>query len=387
MAAKILFVDDEANVLAGLRRQLRRTFDLETALGADNALNVLEEKGPFSVVVSDLRMPGMDGIQLLSRVREAAPDSVRMMLSGHADVQTAIEAVNQGNIFRFLTKPCEPDRLVKALAAGVQQYNLVTAERELLEGTLRGSMKVLTEILGLVNPEAFGRASRIAYYAREVGRKMKVDDMWQLETAASLSQIGCVVLPEDALKKLYRGQELTMEEAQLFSMHPFIASNLLSNIPRMETVSEIIANQGKNFDGSGMPADSRSGGEIPLGARILKAILDFDALRARGAGKIKSAEQLAAMSGQYDPEVRSALQEVVKSETGFMKTSLKVSELQDDMIIAEDVLLRNGRLIVARGCKVGRALRERLKNFTQKPGIMEPVQVFVPVERPGAIRN
>jgi response regulator RpfG family c-di-GMP phosphodiesterase len=374
-----LFVDDDANVLAGFQRQMRKMFDLETALGAKNGLDVITENGPFSVVISDLRMPGMDGIEFLSRVRETAPDSVRMMLTGYADLQTAIEAVNKGNIFRFLTKPCESEVLIKAVSDSVRQYDLVTAERELLEKTLRGSLKVLTEILELVNPEAFGRASRITRCVREVGKKMRIADMWQLETAAALSQIGCVILPQEALKKLYQGRELTAEESQLFSMHPFIASDLLAQIPRLQSIAEIIANQEKNFDGSGNPVDGRSGEQIPLGARILKVVLDFDTLQARGTEKIRAVELLAARPGFYDPGVLSALGEVVGNEARFNRASLKVSELGDGMVLAEDVLLLNGRLLVARGYKVNRTLRERLKSFAERPGIREPVHVLIPV--------
>lgn len=387
MPAKILFVDDDINVLAAFQRQLRQAFAVETASGAKNGLNVLAEKGPFSVIVSDLRMPGMDGIQFLSRVRERAPDSVRIMLTGYADLQTAIDAVNEGNIFRFLTKPCEPEVLMKALSAGVRQYDLITAEREVLEKTLRGSLRMLSEILELINPQAFGRASRITHYAREVGKKMGVADMWQLETAAALSQIGCVTLPEDALKKLYHGRELTPEERHLFFMHPLVGSDLLSHIPRMETIAEIIANQEKNFDGSGIPRGGRSGGDIPLGARILKVVLDFDTLCVKGVEKSASVRQLAERHGFYDPGALSALGEVVEEEAGFVKATLKVAELRDDMVLSEDVLLQDGRLLVAMGYRVNRTLRERLKNFAQKPGIREPIHVLIPVGRPCAGQN
>ncbi len=209
MPARILFVDDDPNILDAFQRQLRKYFLVHTALGGNEALKAMAGREPFAVIVSDLRMPGMDGIQFLSRVRQTAPDSVRMMLTGNADLPTAISAVNEGNIFRFLTKPCEQQALVKALSDGVRQYQLITAERELLEKTLRGSVKVLSEILHLLNPEAFGRASRITRYARKIASAMRVSDVWQIETAAALSQIGCVVLPETALKKLYKGEELS----------------------------------------------------------------------------------------------------------------------------------------------------------------------------------
>lgn len=380
MLPKILFVDDDANILAAFQRQLRKFFAVETALGAKEGLAAVADRGPFSVIVSDFRMPGMDGIQFLSRVRENAPDSVRMMLTGNADLQTAIDAVNEGNIFRFLTKPCESQVFAKALLAGVRQHSLVTAEKELLEKTLRGSIKVLCEILQLLNPEAFGRASRITHYVKAIGKRMRVADMWQLETAAALSQIGCVILPEAALKKLYQGRELTGEESQLFSMHPSIASDLLVHIPRMQAIAEVIANQQKNFDGSGIPMDSCSGKDIPLGARILKVVLDFDTLQVKGASKSESAEQLAAKNGLYDPEVLSALVEVIEIEAGYLKASLKVTQLRDQMVLSEDVLLLDGRLLAARGYKINRTLRQRLGSFAERPGIREPISVLIPTQ-------
>ena len=137
---RILLVDDDPNVLAGYTRTLRRQLIVETAPGGDAGLAAIAERGPFAVVVSDMRMPGMDGVQFLSQVRRRAPQTVRMMLTGNADQQTAIEAVNEGHIFRFISKPCPPERLLKNLLAGCHQHRLVTAERELLEQTLQGSV-------------------------------------------------------------------------------------------------------------------------------------------------------------------------------------------------------------------------------------------------------
>ena len=137
MSDKVLFVDDDANILNAYTRQLRKQFRIETAQGGEQGLAAVTDQGPYAVIISDLRMPGMDGIQFLSRVREIAPDSVRMMLTGHADLEVTTEAVNEGNIFRFLTKPCNSEVLAKAIAAGIEQYRLVIAERELLEKTLK----------------------------------------------------------------------------------------------------------------------------------------------------------------------------------------------------------------------------------------------------------
>jgi response regulator RpfG family c-di-GMP phosphodiesterase len=378
-SVKVLFVEDDPNILEAFHRQLRKQFTIETAPGGQGGLEAISERGPFAVIVSDLRMPGMDGIQFLSHVRQMAPDSVRMMLTGNADLQTAIEAVNTGNIFRFLTKPCEPDVLINALTAGIRQYQLIMVERELLEKTLRGIIRVLSEILELINPEAFGRASRIAHYTKEVARQMRIADLWKVETAALLSQIGCVILPETALKKIYQGRELSIEEKQLFDMHPFIGSDLIAHIPRMKGIAEIIANQEKHFDGSGIPQEGPSGEEIPVGARILKVVLDFDTLQASGASRNEALSRLAKRTGWYDPAVLAALETMIGIEAGYEERTVKVDDLVDEMILAEDVLIRDGRLLVARGYKVNRTLRERLKNFAEKTGIKEPIKVFVPV--------
>jgi response regulator RpfG family c-di-GMP phosphodiesterase len=379
MADKVLFVDDEPNLLEGIQRQMRKQFAIETALGGEKGLETVERHGPYAVVVSDLRMPGMDGIQFLSQVRKVNPDTVRMMLTGNADLQAAIEAVNEGNIFRFMTKPCPPESLAKALAQGIGQYRLITAERVLLEKTLRGSIKVLSEVLALLNPEAFGRASRITRYVREVAVAMRLPDVWQLETAATLSQIGCIMLPEDVLGKLYRGQELTGEEQQLFNMHPSIASDLLAHIPRMDKIAEIITFQEKHFDGSGIPHEPLAGKDIPQGARILKAVLDFDTLVARGVPKDETVNHLGKRPGIHDPAVLAALEAVLAVERGYAIRGVKVAELQDDMILDQDLLTVDGRLLITSGYQVNQTMRERLKQFAQSPGVREPIRVRVPV--------
>ncbi len=146
MSTKILCVDDEPNILAGYRRSLRKQFEIETAPGGAEALAMIAEGGPYAVLVTDMRMPGMDGIQFLREAQRVAPDSVRIMLTGNADQQTAAGAVNEGRIFRFLNKPCPAEDLAHALAAGLEQYRLVTAEKELLEKTLGGTIRMMMEI-------------------------------------------------------------------------------------------------------------------------------------------------------------------------------------------------------------------------------------------------
>jgi DNA-binding NtrC family response regulator len=133
MSEKILLVDDDRYILDGYRRSLRSEFSMETAQSGQEALGLLEDKTAYAVVISDMRMPGMDGIELLKRVKKASPDTVRIMLTGNADVQTAIEAINEGSIFRFLIKPCSKETMARTITAALVQYRLVIAEKQLLE--------------------------------------------------------------------------------------------------------------------------------------------------------------------------------------------------------------------------------------------------------------
>ncbi|MHC1791560.1 response regulator [Solidesulfovibrio sp.] len=137
--AKILFVDDDSSVLDSLRRSLGRCYALVTARGPEEGLCALAEKGPFAVIVSDLRMPGLSGLEFLRRAKEIAPQAVAIMLTGHGDLDTAMAAINEGDIFRFLTKPCPPPILSRALDAAITQYHLVATDRELLRVTLENA--------------------------------------------------------------------------------------------------------------------------------------------------------------------------------------------------------------------------------------------------------
>ncbi|MCF8062598.1 MAG: response regulator [Deltaproteobacteria bacterium] len=388
MDERVLFVDDEKNVLEGIQRRLRRRFEVTTAPGPEQGLEAVEKNGPFAVIVSDLRMPGMDGIRFLARSRELAPDSVRMVLTGNADLHNAIQAVNQGHVFRFLTKPCDRDTLVRVLELGIRQYRLIMAERELLQMTLRGSIRMLTDLLALVNPEAFGRAARIKRYAREIAGRMKLADAWRVETAAMLSQIGCVVLSEEVLGKISRGGKLTSEEQQAYDMHPGIGGDLLSRIPRMKQIAEIISLQEKGYDGTGIPPlDTRRGDAIPMGARILKAVLDFDMHESRGMGKAGALAALEKRKALYDPDVLEALAAVLGMEARHRLVELKVRNLKPDMVLNQDVRTNAGQLVLSRGQEISPLLLKRLIAFTEKTSIQEPIRVYVPLDPPGRSRG
>src|SRR5271154_5935877 len=292
MAEKILMVDDEAAVLLGYQRMFHNEFQIETATGGVAALAALETTGPYAVVVSDMRMPGMDGAKLLTKVKLLAPDTIRIMLTGDDDIHSAVSAVNEGSIFRFLTKPCNRDTLGKALTAGLMQHRLLTAEKDLLENTLQGSIQVLTEVLSLVNPTAFGRALRVRRYIHHVATKMALASPWRFEVAAMMSQLGCVTLHPETIEAVYAGRTLAPDEQKRFDAHPGVARDLLSKIPRMEPIAWMIAHQNDSAPVGGDVAKVATA-DMRLGANLLRATLDFDDLVTKGLPQSEAASRLS----------------------------------------------------------------------------------------------
>jgi len=387
VSSKVLCVDDDEGVLDAYRRGLRKAFTIETASSGQQALELVTRQGPFAVVLSDMRMPGIGGIQLLSAIRQKSPDTVRIMLTGHADQRAAIDAVNEGEVFRFLTKPCPSDVLVKALAAGIQQHRLVTAEKELLGKTLRGAIKVLAEVLSLTNPVAFGHASRVQRLVSQLCEKLEVKNRWECEVAAMLSQIGCVTIPAKTLEKVRQRQSLSSEERKMYDSHPSIGRELVANIPRLEQAADIIARQNDPFVGRGPTGESAVADAPPLGARMLKAALDFDRLRWGGQSDANAILALRQETCVYDPAVLGALEAIVGFDQAMQVRDIALDELMADMILAEDVTAEDGMIVVGKGQQVSASLRERLKNFARARTIKEPIRVLVmsPAKQPACV--
>jgi response regulator RpfG family c-di-GMP phosphodiesterase len=374
----ILLVDDEPAILDGLRRQLRRRFDVSTAASGPAGLELLESQ-QFAVVVSDMRMPGMDGAAFLARVRTLYPDTVRLLLTGQADTQSAIAAINDGQIYRFLTKPCPPDLLQSALDHAVELHRLVTAEKDLLEKTLRTAVETLTATLSLAQPQAFTRAARITRTVTELAEALNADRSWELEITAMLSHLGAVSLPPNILDKLDRGMPLSEDEQEMADRVPAVSEELVGAIPRLETVGRAIGLQRARFDGAGAASGTPTGEDIPLEARILRVAVDFDAGMTRRPAAQTAIAKLTADAGAYDPDVLAALVRCYAVEERVPATvKMPLDDLEPGMILAEDVLTNRGLLLVGRGATVTVTLLRRLENFRRQEGINSPLLVEAP---------
>jgi CheY-like chemotaxis protein len=378
---RVLFVDDEPNVLDGIRRQLRNRVELETATSAAAGLDIIRSQGPFAVVVSDMRMPEMDGARFLAKVNEIAPQTVRMVLSGQADLESTIAAVNEGRVFRFLLKPCNSETLFGVIRNGIEQYRLIHAEKHLLEHTLNATVKVLVSVLGIINPAAQRRAAQIQRYAECAAQSLRLlPDLWQYHLAAMVSQLGCITLPQETLARVYGGQALSDEERRLFESHPEIAAKLLGSIPRLEAVAGMVAGQTQLPSRDLASGDPATWEPQKIGAAILWAAVTFD--RHVSQGRIP--EQAAVLVNQaapgLPPAITEAMVKAISDDSGLvMSRGISLRELEPGMMIDADVMSSRGTRLVPRGTEVSTTVLERLRAVAGGVGVVEPIRVSVKV--------
>ena len=373
---RILCVDDEPRVLDGMRRTLSMNFVVTTAEGGAKALELLEGAQRFALTISDMRMPGMDGAAYLERAAAIDPDMVRILLTGQSDMQAAIRAINQGRIFRFLTKPCDADVLQLAVEDALEQHRLVTAERELLEKTLSGCIKVLTEMLSLVNPLAFSRACRVTRIAKQLAKSIKFEPIWQLELAVNLAHLGFVGMGPEVLEKAYSGKPLSPLEKALISGAPRLAHGLLAGIPRLDAVLGIIEKLGDAPPSlHGVQPTSREG--RPLWAAHL-------ILAAERADQLSHSQPLARLiadtlkTERFSPVVVEAMNRVTFETNGQRKLiEVNAGELRPGMFLIEDACSNGGVLIAKGGQDVTPTIAVLLKRMSDRNNLKEPLKVSV----------
>jgi response regulator RpfG family c-di-GMP phosphodiesterase len=372
----VLVVDDEPLVLDAIQRHHGRQFTIHVARSGARALELVRSHGPFAVVISDFNMPEMDGVSLLARLREIAPTTVRVLLTGQADLRVAIDAVTRGAIFRFVAKPCGTDEFESVVHAAFEQHHLLVAEQELLEQTLAGAVRVLADILALVSPDAFGRAARAKDLARALAAKLCPQSAWAIETAALLSQVGLVAVPTDVLDRFLKGASLTASERAVVERAPGCAATLVGQVPRLDEVAELIRLQARRFDGADSE-DGLAGEAIPLGARILAAALAFEELMRRGSEPTAALARLRERPGAFDPAVLDALAGIPALSSENRRLTLAARQLAVDMVLDQDVLNQSGAVVVPRGHQITAAILARLRGHIDLGMVQEPIRVVV----------
>ncbi len=374
---KVLLVDDEKNILLGYKRNLRTKFDIHIAESGEEGLAIIKEHGPFSVVVSDFKMPVMNGVDFLSKVKENHPDTVRMMLTGYADLNSAMNAINEGNIYRFLTKPCSVELFTKNLYDATGQYQLINSEKELLNNTLKGSINILIEILSVINPDAFSRAVKFKNLSKQLLSRLGKEATWEFEVGALLSQIGLVTVPSSILEKIEKNYELTDEEKTIFNTHPEFGETLLKKIPRLESIANGISFQLQSYSGVDGSKDFKVGENIPFIGRLLKVMNDYEDLVHLGLSEQQAIEELEPNNGNYDPDIWGALvAEVSGLAEGQIISSKELLDLNPGMILADGIKDVNNVLLLPEGRELSEVSLMKLINYNKITKLKTPIKII-----------
>ncbi|WP_310420566.1 response regulator [Catenuloplanes niger] len=369
-------VDDEQRILDAFRRSLHGHYELDTAnSGAAGLDKVRGAAHPYAVVVSDMRMPGMNGAEFLAEVRERSPDTVQIVLSGQADLADTIAAVNDGNLFRFLTKPCEPAGLARALDAALAQHRLVMSERELLERTLDGAVTVLTELMAAAHPVAAARTETVRTLIDACVTALRPADTWELRLAAMLGQVGLMAVPPEVIARATDSTDADAEALAMYRGHPRLTRELIGRIPRLERVADWVASQPVTLAEAQAPTPRAS--EEPGGAaqQIYETVTAFVVAVESGLAPGTAVVELAR-NPRYPAAVLDAAARAYRSNDVRRPRQVKGRELVVGMLMNQDVVTKTGMTLVRAGEVLTESHAIRLRHFAEGVGVVEPINVL-----------
>ena len=359
MNNKILCVDDEESILKGFQLNLRKDFELHLASNGAEGLEVFDREQGFALVLSDMRMPQMNGATMLSEIKKRDPEVVTVLLTGHTDFESAMSAVNEGSIFRMLSKPCPPEMLIKVLGDGLAQHDLVKSKRILLDQTLRGAVDALAQSLSTAKPLFFGRAQRVRRIANELSEMINLNDAWRVDIASIFSQLAYISLPEAVSEDVYHKKDLTPQVKEMVARFPEDTQKLIGKIPGLEDVGEILVklavqHRFEEDDGSG----------IRKAASILRVALDFDYYEEQGHDRSLIVQTLKSRKDDYDPEITECLSQLlVVAEQKYRLEEILIRRLEVGMRLAQELRLEDGFLVASCGADVDRQLLKVIRNY------------------------
>jgi len=385
---KILYIDDEKELLNSFTSLMRKeNLQIHTLNESKKIHDLLTSEGPFALILSDQRMPDYDGVQVLESVKQNSPETIRVLITGYADYDDTIRAINAGGITSYISKPWKDEDLKLQIRNWVTQYNLkqhnnylldrLDEENKklnvLLEGTLKGSIKVLVDILSLFNARSFGRSNHLRKIARNIADKLHLKKAWEIEIAILLSQIGCIGIPQEIWEKKDLGLPLTSREEKLFYSHPVIGKSIVQNIPRLEDVADIISYQLYDSLDDKQSALNKN---IPVAAKLLKLLLDFDYLVSNGKSE-KDAVKILRQRDKYDRELLAALDiELAGIYDGLAIVKKELDELKEGTVLAADIKDSQGKIIVKKGDELSQVALMHLRNYTSTKKIVTPILVL-----------
>lgn len=401
MKPKVLLVDDEIDVLMAYGRNLRGKFDITTADSGESALKIMQGNNNFTTIVTDFNMPAMNGVELLKKARELNPDTTRILITGYADLNTSINAVNQGAVYRFLTKPIPTADLIRNIEEAVEYNRLINAEKELLDKTLKGTIRALADILSFTNPAIFKQKREELRLARKTAEYLGLRNLWEIEIALMLAPIGAVAVPDTVMEKKQSGKLLSESETQIYNSIPTVSSSIISKIPRLEKVSQIVMYQFHDFLSGFENQPSEQDLEIRTLANLIRSVNEITALFRKNTPPIDALHMLQE-SKSYSADVLKALEKAVidlKNEVFVASASDKlkksyaqgdsapapagvpfqcnVTELQSGWILLEPIKDFTGKVILNKGYEITDLIKQKLINLTRVTMISEPIKVYI----------
>lgn len=411
----LLFVDDEVNILHSLQRLFRREgYNILTASSGKDGIAAVQTN-KVSLVISDNRMPEMEGVEFLARVKELSPDTIRFMLTGHADIKAVMAAINSGEVSRYITKPWDDDHIKLTVKEGIERYDLVMENRRLLEVTKRqnaelsdlnrnleakvekktrlirdnffGFIRVFADMMELYDPAIGSHSKRVADLAKEVACRMRIPeaDIDIITAAAYLHTIGLIGIPKSIIEN--DEENMDVKQRVLFRHATLVAQELLSHIDLLKQVGLNIRSHKEGFDGSGYP-DGLRGEEIPIGSRILAVCKLYDRLRHRKVSQClhrHAIDQLRRESGKgLDPEVVEAFISFLggykdanagASSGSNACTIVSLKELKPGMVTNKEITSASGTLLLAGGTKLTAPLIEKILRFNDIEPVADMIEV------------
>ncbi|MEN3111132.1 HD domain-containing phosphohydrolase [Uliginosibacterium paludis] len=414
---EILLVDDEPNVLSSLRRMLRPAgYAVRAANSGDEALTLLAER-PADLVISDMRMPGMNGATLLTEVRRRWPDSRRLLLTGYAEVASAIAAINEGGIHRYVSKPWNDEELLAIVRQSLEHAGLkrehdrlealtreqnealrelnatleervrqrteelqiahqeVSLSMEKLKKTFFTSVQIFSQLIELRAPTLSGHSRRVADVSRKVAVKMGFSNDLAQEVflAALLHDIGKIGYPDDLFDK--PPGRMSADELGLMRKHTINGAAALMSMPDMRGVADIIRAHHERWDGKGYP-EGLAGDRIPAGARILALANDYDAAQIglvsarRMTVEEAKANVIEGRGFRYDPAVVDAFAELTgrAPKTEPVARRLSGSDLEPGMVLTHDLYSPDGLLLLAVGYTLDALIVKQIREFEESYG-------------------
>jgi DNA-binding response OmpR family regulator len=369
----IMIVDDNPTNLKLLDEMLRqRAYEVRSFPRGRLALAAAEHEPP-DLILLDVTMPEMNGYEVCELLKSnAALSGVPVIfVSALNATEDKIKGFQSGGV-DYISKPFQFEEVHARVETHLKLRRAQLSEHELLEKTLTGAVGTLWELVQLTSPVLASRSRALQDIVHWITRRMVIKDSWQYELAARLCLLGCLSLPEEVFEKGYGGQQLTPEEDQMFRAHPESAARLLSNIPRLEAVAEMIRRQQRPEEEPCVPEEARKG------SQMLHLALQLDRRVYKGTAFGSALDQIR-LSGRFDSRMLVALDSYSPPQADYVVRRLPIGELRAAMVLEEDVSSTDGKfLLFKKGTVLTKTWIERLRNFAKTPGIQELAYVRIP---------